>query len=826
MLPSAAFIALWLAISGYLGWDAFLASATAEASNELSTPAAVSLAAVMDERSQTVAYLERPDETRDQLAQARQLSDKRIRKVFDRFAPYRDYATEDIQQRMAEFEKQYRGIDEIREKVDAGNASRAEVMEDYNRVMTAAADLFDAQSRIGSEAESISAGLSATNTFRVVDHLARADAQLTRSFAGGELTHDDQQRFTRLTSSYHTLLENVSGFLSPEQNRRLERLMAGEEYQRLVEMESRIVDHEPQVVMDPVTGAHSHETTVPMTQQEWESAYVPVKRTLTEIGADEARYAAGVQSDRAAQALTIAAVGSLGVALIGFLAISSAVSTTNSIVRRLGRLRDETDHRANVLLPDLIHRLRQNESVDTAAALPRLTTRQDEIGEVASSFDKAQRLAVDAAVRQSELAHGINRVFLNIAHRSQTLIHRQLRLLDRMEREQEDPAQLTELFKLDHLATRSRRNAENLLILGGESPGRTFHKPMPLVDVLRGAISESGDYTRVDRQQVPRVALKGPAVADVIHLVAELVDNATTFSPPQTPVRLSSEQVPNGVVVEIEDRGLGMPEDEMEAANEMLANPPEFDVMRLNDKMRLGLFVVSRLAHRHEIGVKLRPSPYGGVQAIVLLPSVLISDTAVPETTGEPPRPAGPARETAPATGGAGSDGADTPPAGDVLAGGSPAPEPAEAEAGGAAEPEFTPAGLPRRGSPRASAGAEGADRANAPAPAPAPAPPASPTARSDARSAPGTAAGTPAPPEEAAPESGSHAPLPKRTPQANLAPQLYDNPASPESGTGRPAEDGEDRSARLRRNMAAFQQGTHRGRSEGRRQNTTEKDS
>ncbi|WP_242677237.1 sensor histidine kinase [Streptomonospora litoralis] len=887
LLPSAAFIALWLAISGYLSYEAVEAAGHAEAATELSTPAALSLTAVMDERSQTVAYLERPDETRDELDAARQESDEHIQKVFDRFAPFRDLASPEIQDRIAEFEARYRGIDDIRAEVDEGTASRDEVLQDYNRVMTAAADLFDEQSRGSPEPGSIGAGVAATDTFRVVDLLARSDAQLTRSFTNGRLTHADQQEFTRLSSSYHTVLESVRGFFSPEQGRALDELMNSQDYQRLVQLENRIVDHEAEILMDPVTGEHSLDTGVPVSREEWKAAYAPVKEELTRLGAAEARHAASIQADTANTALIAAAVGTAGVALVGFLAISAALRTTHRVVRRLGRLRDETDHRANTLLPELADRLQRNEPVDAAAAVPPLTTGQDEIGEVAASFDKAQRFALDAAVRQSELLHGINRVFLNIAHRSQTLIHRQLRLLDRMEREQEDPSQLTELFKLDHLATRSRRNAENLLILGGETPGRTFHKPMPLVDVLRGAISESGDYTRVERRQIPRVALKGPAVADVIHLVAELVDNATTFSPPQSQVRLSSEQVPNGVVVEIEDRGLGMQDEEFAAANEMLANPPEFDVMRLNEKMRLGLFVVSRLARRHAVNVRLRSSPYGGVQAIVLLPSELISDQELPasafDSTGERPQVVAPAplraeaaTDAAPSAPKDRSDG-DAGAAPDTDEPGTPAPAPAPAGANGhSPDSGRTPSGLPRRGSapaPISSAddaaetGTDGADSAGAfpdgsapngaapadasgtdgggptmhhPSPEPAPvhetagapttaasAPPLSPEGGDGGADPDAFAQGT-----AAAAGTDARPPLPKRRPQTNLAPQLYEKSADSSAPAFGGAEDSsteesEDRSARLRHNMSAFQQGTRRGRNEGQqRQNDTEKDS
>ncbi|MBV2362151.1 sensor histidine kinase [Streptomonospora nanhaiensis] len=863
LLPAAAFVALWLTVSSYLVLNAFQMVGAARALDELSTPAAVSLVSVMDERSQTVAYLENPEEFRAQLEETRRESDKLTQEVFDRFEPFRDLASDAIRQRIADFESQYRGIDDIRAEVDEGTASREEVLRDYNRVMTVAANLFDEQSRGHPEPTAIGPGLSATNTFRVVDLLAQSDAQLTRSFANGSLTHEDQHEFTRLSSSYHAILDSIRPFMSDAQTAKLETLMESEDYQRLVEYEQRIVDREIAVSIDPVTGEETRDTTVPVSEREWREVYVPVKDALTDIGASESYHAADLQTRAATLALSLALGGTLGVALLGFAAISIAVRTTNSVVTRLGRLRDETDQRANEFLPELAERLRRNEPVDSTA-IPPLTASDDEIGEVATAFDKAQRFAVDAAVRQAELLHGINRVFLNIAHRSQTLIHRQLRLLDRMEREQEDPEQLTELFKLDHLATRSRRNAENLLILGGENPGRTWHRPMPLVDVLRGAISESGDYTRVDRQQIARVSLKGPAVADVIHLVAELVDNATTFSPPHSQVRLSSEQVPNGVVVEIEDRGLGMQEDEFEAANDILANPPEFDVMRLNEKMRLGLFVVSRLAKRHDIKVRLRSSPYGGVQAIVLLPAELIateheiaaaasSDTGERALPGAGERAEGAEHAEGTAESGAARAGAaprEDAPAGDMLAGRGAAPsgaaEAADPPTTGAlrrgdgltpAEAGHTATGLPRRAAPGGEAGGGArADVLSGPAPggrgaharrtAPAP-------AANGAHTGTGTGTGTAGPAAGGngsgggAPRGDSRPPLPKRNPQTHLAPQLHQTPPSAYSTPAAPAMEEEDRSERLRRNMAAFQQGTRRGRLEGQqRQNDSDKDS
>ena len=215
----------------------------------------------------------------------------------------------------------------------------------------------------------------------------------------------------------------------------------------------------------------------------------PVKDALTEIGASQATWGAQVQRSDANQSLLIAVLGSLGVAALTATVLVYSTRSSQRLVDRLVQLRDQTQELADKRLPALMDRLKQNEPLDSeveveAEILP-LSESEDEIGEVSRAFTAAQRTAVEAAVRQAQLRQGVNRVFLNIAHRSQTLVHRQLRILDKLEREQEDPEQLTDLFKLDHLATRARRNAENLLILGGQNPGRTWHHPLPLIDVAR-----------------------------------------------------------------------------------------------------------------------------------------------------------------------------------------------------------------------------------------------------------------------------------------------------------------------------------------------------
>ena len=221
----------------------------------------------------------------------------------------------------------------------------------------------------------------------------------------------------------------------------------------------------------------------------------------------------------------------------------------------------------------------------------------------------------------------MNNVFLGIAHRNQGLVHRQLQILDRMESREENPSQLKSLFQLDNLATRARRTTENLIILGGKQPGRRWRKPVMLMDVLRAAISETEHFSRVEVEPIPEVALMGSAVADAIHLVAELVDNATTFSPPGSPVYMTGTKVARGVVVDIADQGLGMKDDVREWANGMMSEPPEFDAMAMKADASLGLFVVARLAHRLGAQVTFDSSRYGGTRATVLLPTdVLASD--------------------------------------------------------------------------------------------------------------------------------------------------------------------------------------------------------
>jgi signal transduction histidine kinase len=320
--------------------------------------------------------------------------------------------------------------------------------------------------------------------------------------------------------------------------------------------------------------------------------------------------------------LQLILAGGLGLmALITTIALSLVLG--RGLVRQLRELRGSALTLAQDELPSVIDRLRSGEAVDLDQYAPGQPSTRNEIEQVRQAVGVLHHAALQAAADEARVRRGINDVFRNLAGRSQSLLHRQLTLIDTMERRATDSDELENLFRIDHLTTRMRRHAEGLIILSGDTPARGWRRPVPLVDVLRAAVAEVEDYTRIRVQCRTSGAVAGHAVADIVHLVAELAENATVFSPPNTPVRIQGESVGQGYAIEIEDRGLGISRARLEEINENLANPPQFD---LSGSDRLGLFIAGQLARRHDITVTLRPSVYGGTTAIVLLPMAIAAD--------------------------------------------------------------------------------------------------------------------------------------------------------------------------------------------------------
>jgi signal transduction histidine kinase len=418
-------------------------------------------------------------------------------------------------------------------------------------------------------------------------------------------------------------------------------------------------------------------------------------------------------------------------ALILILVLLATIAVARSLVRPLRRLREGALDIATVQLPERVRRL--GEDTDPAASLavaPIDVLSADEIGQVARAFDQVHAEAVRLAGNEAMLRSSFNAMFVNLSRRSQSLIERLARMIDSLEQNEADPDRLSNLFSMDHLVTRMRRNSENLLLLAGHETARKWSAPVPLADVARAATSEIEQYSRVVMKIQPGISITGPAVSDVVHLLAEIIENATIFSSRDTPVHISGQEIPSGgVLIEVSDSGVGVPEVRLTEMNMRLDNPPVIDV---SVSRHMGLFAVARLAERHGVRVRLRARSPRGLTALVWLPDGVIERGAAPSgwSGGRLGRPAAGAVRTSGSHGIGAHAAPDALPAGGVPAAGLPA--------GG----QLTN-GLPANGLPAGGQLTNGWQGATAPIPAttPAPAMPTGPTPVLPTRPAPAAAA-------------------------------------------------------------------------------------
>ncbi|MDF5758995.1 nitrate- and nitrite sensing domain-containing protein [Spongiactinospora sp. TRM90649] len=719
----------------------------------------------------------------------------------------------------------------IRAGIDSGRSDRLTALTDYNGVLDRVYRLYDQLVAVPDMSIYQQAGaMQAMGNAREI--IARENALISGVLIDQRISPQEHNAFTEYVSTRRFLHARGLSALDAELREPYEKLLTSPVFSRFTGLEDRIVET-------------SGDGSLPAEADRWRTTVDSVSASLDELGTSSSN----VLSERSGSVATgimvrIAAAGGLGLlAVIASIIIS--IRFGRRLARELAGLRKAATELAGVRLPRIVERLRRGEEVDVETEAPPIhATGATEIKDVAEAFGSVQRTAVEAAVGQANLRRGVGQVFLNLARRKQALLHRQLALLDGMQRRTEDPDTLDDLFRLDHLTTRMRRHAEGLIILSGATPGRAWRKPVPVIDILRAAVAEVEDYTRVTVQPVPNTALDGAAVADVTHLVAELVENATVFSPPETTVLVRGDLVANGFAIEVEDRGSGLQPEEYEAINERLAGPPEFD---LADSDRLGLFVVGQLAARHGIHVVLRASPYGGTVAIVLVPRTVVAESQVPGVVVPTPRRTlpGSRRHARKAGREPGQDAPRQP----LTEGAHRTPEPATAETAGtpgdvvsaqappAADERgpFTPSedrpALPSRRARRglAQPAAERPWERERPEESPAEstkestAVPVAGTARNTPSGAVPGAAPEPEPATEAelAEPGTTEAGLPRRVRQANLAPQLRQNPANDDQSrrkadpaTPEDPPDPADRSPEEARSMfSAFQRGTQRAR-------------
>jgi len=381
-----------------------------------------------------------------------------------------------------------------------------------------------------------------------------------------------------------------------------------------------------------------------VTQEEWD-------RTAEAVQARDADVAGRLRGQLQAETSALQDAERYGAILASVILLAALVAgalvvwfVARSLLRPLRLLRRTALDVAERRLPAAVRSLREGEAPDTTIVPTPITTRE-EIGQVARAFDQVHEQAVHLAAEQAGLRTAFNAIFVNLSRRSQALVERQLRLIEQLENHEEDPEALSELFQLDHLATRMRRNSENLLVLAGTDLSRRNTRPVPLVDVLRAAASEVEQYQRVDLPAAVPVQILGRNADDVVHLVAELLENATTFSGPDTRVEVAATAAENGsLTIEVTDRGAGMSADDLVEANARLAAPPTVDV---SASRRMGLFVVGRLAVRHGVAVTLRSREDGGLVAEVVVPAAVILPVALPlPAPRDGPSESGPSQRT------------------------------------------------------------------------------------------------------------------------------------------------------------------------------------
>ncbi|KND30555.1 sensor histidine kinase [Streptomyces acidiscabies] len=623
MVPVVSLLALWAYATVTTAQDVSRLRQIQRVDSQVRAPVADAVAALQAERLAAVRYATEPragqGDTLRRLASATDRAVARLRLGDSSTVADAQELPAGVAQRLDAFVTGAERLRPLRGAVLGGTADWSQAYDRYTRTISAAFAVGGALSGI-QDAELGSDARVLLEFSRAAEALAQEDAVLAGARPAGRLDTRRLSLFTGAADNRRTLTEAaVTDLRGPE--RAAWRALADDDaYAALTAAENRVRANAP-----------GERALAAAPEAAWNAAHARVQSGMRTIETD-----AGHEVVRRADPFTRGLLTPAGAAvLLGLAAVVASlvisVRIGRGLVVELVSLRNDALEIARRKLPEAMRKLRAGEEIDVRAEAPSGPRAEDETGQVAEALTTVHRAALRAAVERAELASGISGVFVNLARRSQVLVHRQLSLLDSMERRSDDPNELSDLFRLDHLTTRMRRHAESLIILSGAAPGRAWRMPVPLTDVVRAAVSEVEDYARVEVRQLPAASVAGAAVADLTHLLAELVENAAQFSPPHTRVRVTGEPVGNGYAVEVEDRGLGMGDETLTRANRRITQSEALDLF---DSDRLGLFVVSRLAARHGIKVHLCTSPYGGTTAVVLLPTALL-DTGKPERSAQ-----------------------------------------------------------------------------------------------------------------------------------------------------------------------------------------------
>jgi hypothetical protein len=620
LVPLISLTAMWGFATYLTGQSAKDLIDVAKVVDKIGYPIEDTAQVIQQERHQTLVYLADPraSDALAALRRSRTATDDVVAKVVENAAEpdVRDELTGQSADRLASLLDSFEGIESLRRTVEEGTITRAGALKMYTKLIDPCYGFLMTLHGLD-DVKIDQQGRALVGVARARELLSREDALLGSALVARRLTKAEIRQISDLRAQRELLYEVNLAQLPEDERGNYERYWKGVETTALRTAEKDVIESAagtPRVV----------------TFARWDAASGKALKDLAER--DQAagdRFQDRVEPVAVGVIVRVAVAGVFGLLALLF-SVFMSMRIGRSLIRDLRRLRLEAHEASGVRLPGVLRRLAAGEQVDVETEAPRLSYEKDEIGQVGQALNTLQRAAVEATVKQADLRRGVSEVFVNLARRSQVLLHKQLTLLDTMERRTEDTDELADLFRLDHLTTRMRRHAEGLVILSGAAPSRQWRKPVQLMDVVRAAVAEVEDYERIEVRRLPRIAVTGPAVADLTHLMAELLENATVFSPPHTAVQVLGEHVANGFTLEIHDRGLGMAADALLDANLRLAETPEFE---LSDTDRLGLFVVSRLAQRQRVRVSLQPSPYGGTTAVVFIPETLLTDD-VPDTNG------------------------------------------------------------------------------------------------------------------------------------------------------------------------------------------------
>ncbi|MFH8385163.1 nitrate- and nitrite sensing domain-containing protein [Kitasatospora sp. NPDC018058] len=637
VVPSLALVALWAVTSGETVFDFQRLAAQGMLAQKAGQPSNIVYYNLQEERRLSAEALARPASNTDQLRRQRQLTDDAVRQFQALSGETADNAPDDVRTAVAEARQAMGKLAEQRAAVDKGSIDQQTVFTYYTDLIAVDLRLFTALSHVDTgEVTWVSKTL--VNSFWAKEMLAREDAILARGWPGGRLSAADYQQVQQLIGAQdHLFTVQVVPYVPDGEAGAWHDLLNSPAWQAKTAVEQQLTKP---------TAADSNGTVkLPPAQDQWRKGVDQVNPLL--VKAIEARTSAVVEVGKGSILHLLTKV--VLTAVIGLITVVAVVIASWRLSRSLRRRIKEVHTQAEEMertLPEVVERLGRGEQVDVEAESHAVTTGAhgngtDELARLGQALNLARSAALEAAVRQAEQHRGFERLLQRIARRTQLLIGRQLRKLDELERKHEDPEVLEGLFDLDHLTARLRRYEENLVIMAGGQPQRRWRKPVPLLDVLRSAQGEVQDYRRIVIDVEGHPWLSERAVGPVAHVLAELMENATTFSKPPTPVEVRAAMVGRGLAVEIEDRGLGMDPEQYDAANELMSRPPRTDVLARADDIRLGFHVVARLAALNGLKIEFRPSAFGGTRVVVFVPDELVidGDAGLPDAAPVEPIP-------------------------------------------------------------------------------------------------------------------------------------------------------------------------------------------